>query len=80
LTLTVTVSVTATGILSNVAVIAGAELDPEPANNVARAEVSVTDLYKTYLPLVAQDGEWKSGVPGAARRLGRGFKGHYSVR
>ena len=80
LTLTVTVGVTATGVLSNVAVIAGAELDPEPANNVARVEVSVVDFYEIYLPLVAQDGEWKSGVPGAARRLGRSFKGHYSVR
>jgi uncharacterized repeat protein (TIGR01451 family) len=54
LTLTVTLSVTATGILSNVAVITGAELDPELANNIARVEVRVVDFYKIYLPLVGE--------------------------
>jgi uncharacterized repeat protein (TIGR01451 family) len=57
LTMTVRVNVTATGILSNTALVSTAEPDPEPANNRAWAAVQVVDFYMIYLPILLRGGE-----------------------
>lgn len=52
-TLTARVEMTATGVLTNTAEVSGAELDPDPTNNIAFATVELHSHW-VYLPLVVR--------------------------